>query len=327
MSLLLLEGVFRVLPFANHRAAQWTDRPSSYYIHAKSKSFQDAPFLTEKPANTYRIAVAGDSFTFAPFMQFDDSFPKRLERMLNLNGGDRRAEVLNFGVPGYSTSHEVGSIEQAISLKSDLLILQITLNDPQRKPYHPTGLTRQNEFGTYEPMGWLGKLGNYWHTLGFVLRRIHNTQTHERYRDYYFNLFQDARSWESFTNSLEKIRALSEKSHTPLVAVVFPLFGIPLDRHYPFHPLHERVHSELKKLEIPFLDLYSAFEGIPLERIQVVPHVDFHPNEIGHRIAAEQIYRWLAQEDILPENLRITQSFDLRTDIRLQDVGALPKIP
>ncbi|MCX6115883.1 MAG: SGNH/GDSL hydrolase family protein, partial [Proteobacteria bacterium] len=68
---------------------------------------QDYPHAVLKPANVFRIAAIGDSFTFAPYMQFTDTFPKKLAQMLSLNPGNRQVEVINYGVPAYSTSHEI----------------------------------------------------------------------------------------------------------------------------------------------------------------------------------------------------------------------------
>ena len=102
-----------------------------------------------------------------------------------------------------------------------------------------------------------------------------------------------------------------------MVAVVFPLFGVPLNEDYPFHPLHQKVHNCLEAAGIPYRDLFSLFEGIPLERVQVIPGADFHPNEIGHRLAAESIYEWFHELDEIPERFLQAPQFLTRTDIRV----------
>jgi hypothetical protein len=67
------------------------------------------------------------------------------------------------------------------------------------------------------------------------------------------------------------------------------------------------------------LDLLPAFQGIPVERMQVIPGNDFHPNEIGHRIAAEWILRWLANREVLPAAIIPQSLYRERTDIRRPD--------
>ncbi|MCB0344253.1 MAG: SGNH/GDSL hydrolase family protein [Bdellovibrionales bacterium] len=295
------------------------DRPQAYYKPEASKFFQDYPI---EPKNTdgsvFRIAVLGDSFTFAPNMQFDDAFPKRLERMLNLNVSPIRAEVFNYGVPGYSTMHEIRSAKFAAERDgADLIIVEITLNDPERKPFRPHGLwkggTNPFKLGSGDTGTGLlshSKLAN------FVATRIHNHQTRQAYVDYYYKLFDDQKNWAEFTGALKSIADIGSTNGAKVVAVIFPLFGMPLDKNYPFTELHTKVQQVLRQLNILTLDLLSAYFGLPLDRMQTIVGTDFHPNEIGHRIAAEEIYYWLAREQLIPGELRIRELFKSRVDIR-----------
>ncbi len=122
-----VEILFRIFEWRGAKSqVAWSDRPAFYFQHEGSATLQDFNYQKQKPPNTFRIAVVGDSFSFAPYMQFTDAFPKKLEQMLNLNSTALRAEVLNYGVPGYSTSHEIAKVDEAISQGTDLIILQIT---------------------------------------------------------------------------------------------------------------------------------------------------------------------------------------------------------
>ena len=73
----------------------------------------------------------------------------------------------------------------------------------------------------------------------------------------------------------------------------------------------------MSTLTIPALDLYPAFAGIPLDRLQVIVGQDFHPNEIGHRIAAEAILEWLKKDALLPSNLFPKVTSNERIGIKL----------
>lgn len=321
VSLLLIEGGYRLTNGMRTAQPSWSDRPSHYLNPLDAKTLQGNRYESQKPAGTYRIAVLGDSFTFAPFMQPDDAFPARLERFLQMSAPTKKqqasVEVINYGVPGYSTSHEVQEARKALAEGADFLLLQITLNDPQRKSYQPTGLTGQNEFGPYEPPHKLQTILRHWKSMNYFLERLHNTNTHTRYVDYYYRLFEEEASWKGFQDSIHRLAKIANKKDKPLVAVVFPLFGVPLNENYPFHPLHDKVHKCLEAAGIPYRDLFSLFEGIPLERVQVIPGADFHPNEIGHRLAAESIYEWFHELDEIPERFLQAPQFLTRTDIRV----------
>jgi len=322
-------GVRLLVPVRSEAGPGWSDRPRFYFRSPAAPSMQDYPHDATKPSNVFRIATIGDSFTFAPYMQFTDSFPKKLEQMLNINGGEPRAEVINYGVPAYSTSHEIPVVQAALREGADLVILQITLNDPEIKLHNPTGITEnmQDKFGQLNMSGRVGWLAGHWRTLGFVLTRLHNSQTHQAYIDYFNDLFNNPRSWKQFTDSMSTIVSLVRKSGKPVVAVVFPLFGLPMDDRYPFYPLHTKVEEFMKSLNVPVLDVSSRYKGIPLEHLQVIPGVDRHPNEIAHRMAAEEIYLWLEQKQLIPESCVIKEKFATRlgtTNQRLiQDPRAL----
>jgi hypothetical protein len=94
-----------------------------------SESYFDAQGMREpnvaiaKPANTYRIALLGDSMVEGLQVPLDDTFGRILERRLSktLN---RRIEVLNFGVFGYSTLQEFLLLQKnVLKYNPDLVLL------------------------------------------------------------------------------------------------------------------------------------------------------------------------------------------------------------
>ena len=296
----------------------WSDRPKFYFASPKVPSMQGLPYELPKPEGRFRVAVVGDSFTFAPFMQFTDTFAFKLEQMLNVQaeGQERvqRAEVVNYGVPAYSTTHEVPIVAKAISDGADLIILQVTLNDPEVKAHRPTGIQENmfDKFAPSTPTGVSALLTKWWKTYGFVRTRLANSASHRFYIDYYNDLFENPKSWEPFSRSMASISKMAKEKNIQLVAVVFPLFGIPMNERYPFYPLHKKVDELLTTLKIPHTDVSVIYKGIPLERLQVIPGVDRHPNEIAHRMAAEEIYTWLEKGNFIPDHLVIREKFATR---------------
>jgi len=311
--LILAEIAVRL--FSPRSPARWNDRPQHYFIHENSTTLQDYPHSKEKEPDVFRVAVVGDSFTFAPYMQFDDAFPKRLERWLNLNAEQKKVEVINYGVPAYSTSHEAHVVKRAVEEKADIIIMQITLNDPEIKPYTPTELSRdKNRFGDLD----LSRSSlRHSQLFSLIARRLHNRSTRTHYTKKFFDLFEKNNTWWNFTGSWKSITKYSKKHNVPLVAVVFPLFGFEVDDSYPFWPIHQKIDKMLTNLQIPHLDITERFRNIPVERLQVLPGQDFHPNEIAHRIAAEEIYSWLSREKIIPESLFAKLQYLERVGINL----------
>lgn len=281
------------------------DRPKMYFTPADADNLQDYRVIVPKPKNTFRIAAVGDSFTFGPYIQFDDTYPKRMERWLNLNGPNQTpaVEVINYGIPRYSTFHEVGSVKQALVDGADLIILQITLNDPEQKLDWPTELIpdQTGQLNANLPGSWFSRWFGGLSTVRFVKQRFDNTRSQTLYWDYFFKLFKkDTPNYTKFLNAFSDIRKLCERFNVPLVSVVFPLFGVEVGDKYPFWPIHNQIQEELKFRNIPSFDISEAYRGLPVERLQVLPGYDRHPNEIGHRIAAEAILEQLHQRELLP---------------------------
>lgn len=316
----IVEVGVRTLAPTTQKGPKWSDRPLFYFRAPGAPTMQNYPYNPNKPAGTYRIAVIGDSFTFAPFMQFTDTFSYKLQQMLKVSGSPRNVEVINYGVPAYSTSHEIETTQQAIKEGADLIILQITLNDPEIKKHRPVGLTENmsDRFGPLKLKGTLRKLTRHWKTLGFVLTRLHNSRTHQAYTDYFTGLFMEEVTWKPFTESMARLVSLAQESKTPIVAVVFPLFGIAMDKNYPFYPIHKKVKVLMTSLSVPNLDLSEIYQGIPLEHLQVIPGVDRHPNEIAHRMAAEKIYLWLEGQNMIPAEFVIKEKYATRLGVNRQ---------
>ncbi|MBX7143918.1 MAG: SGNH/GDSL hydrolase family protein [Oligoflexia bacterium] len=314
LALIVIEVAFRLLsPLM--APARWSDRPQFYYKPEAATSLQDFGYPQAKPANTFRISVVGDSFTFGPWLQFDDTFPKRLERLLNLGNGALKAEVINKGIAGYSTRDEVNIVKEAAADNSDLIVLQITLNDPELSIYKP----RPGEDPRFGPLRIDPNnrpILYYWKSLGFLAQRIRAALTRKRYEQYYFDLFSADETWGAFNNALQEIAQVSAKAKVPVVAVLFPLFSFPFDDKYPFVMIHQKIAGLLKELNIPLLDLRTLYSGIPPERLHVYPGKDQHPNEIAHRMAAERIYTWLAQENLIPDALKIKDTFRQRQNYK-----------
>ena len=69
------------------------------YVSLNNDGMRDRNFPIEKLKNTIRIAAIGDSFTFgAGIKNVNDTYPKVLDRELNLLNRSNKYEVMNFGI-------------------------------------------------------------------------------------------------------------------------------------------------------------------------------------------------------------------------------------
>lgn len=75
-------------------------------VKTNSFGFHDAQITLEKPANTTRIAVLGDSFVESLQVPLEKTFYNRLEQMLNQEYSDRKFEVIGLGKSGNGTYND-----------------------------------------------------------------------------------------------------------------------------------------------------------------------------------------------------------------------------
>lgn len=292
------------------KQARWNDRPYAFFMPSNSHTLQDAK-REPKVSGVFRIAVVGDSFTFGPHMQLGDTFPKKLEQMLNTNSEAQHVEVLNRGHNGASTLVETELVRLAIQESPDLLILEITLNDAE-----PHLLSPEERAAVYQPRWLTWRVFSYWKSLGLLAKRIHNSQTATNYIEYHRKFFEEPETHAGFASSLSRIAAQATEAHVPVIAVIFPLFDFPIDQRYPFKETHRIIRNDLKAADIPWIDLTRAYRNIPPERLQVIPGIDNHPNEIAHRIAAERILAALAKEELVPALTLPSRVYRGRKDVR-----------
>ena len=105
----------------------WHTQEGRSWIEMNSHGFRDRERTLEKPPDTFRVAVIGDSFAEALQVDLDKTFWMVMERLFAesrpFNG--QRVEVLNFGVAGYGTAQELEMLRHYVwDYQPDLIMLQ-----------------------------------------------------------------------------------------------------------------------------------------------------------------------------------------------------------
>ena len=137
---------FSLRPFASGEQHQ----EGHAFIRINSDGLRDREHTLDKPRDTIRIAVLGDSYAEARQVDREETFWSHLERDLAscdaLAG--RSVEVLNFGVSGYGTTQEYQMLQSKVwKYDPDIVLLAFTTGNDVRnnslalegntqKPYH-----------------------------------------------------------------------------------------------------------------------------------------------------------------------------------------------
>ena len=104
----------------------WYRMEGAGYLKINSLGYRDAEHELPKPANTFRVAVLGDSFVEARQVAIQDTFWSHLGRNLGtcpvLAG--RQIEMLNFGIGGYATTEALLTLRKdALRFSPDIVLL------------------------------------------------------------------------------------------------------------------------------------------------------------------------------------------------------------
>ncbi len=100
-------------------------------VRTNSCGMRGREIALDKPEKVYRIAFLGDSFTFGWGVEEEEAFPWVVERLLRVNAQDGiSVEILNLGVPGYSTFQQVALFEEkGLDFQPDAVVLFFIDND------------------------------------------------------------------------------------------------------------------------------------------------------------------------------------------------------
>lgn len=97
-----------------------------------SLGLRNEEFSPQKPQNTFRILMLGDSYTFGIGVELEQTFSKQLEKILNEGHPKRKIEVINAGVSSYSPIIEyLFLVTKGLSYQPDLVILNYDISDVQ----------------------------------------------------------------------------------------------------------------------------------------------------------------------------------------------------
>jgi hypothetical protein len=114
-------------------AAGWQTSEGRAWVQINSRGFRDRERSIEKPLGTIRVAVVGDSFTSGLQVELEQTFPAIAEQRIAAcpARGGRTIEVLNFGVPNFSTVQELLLLRnEVLDYQPDIVVLAVfTAND------------------------------------------------------------------------------------------------------------------------------------------------------------------------------------------------------
>ncbi len=235
-------------------------RPSAQpnaLIQTNSSGFRDREFVVPKPAGVFRIIAVGDSITFGWWEKQEDTYPKILEELLNAETPKPQAfEVYNMAVGGYNAEQELELLKtKVLPLQPDLIILQYCVND-----------------GQYRADGGLWR---------------HFTQTFSRTWDIsrlaLMRLREEYASEDLAKRCYRKIADLRRETGVPLAVLTVPSDDFTCEN-------ERSMEAFVRGLGLPSVSVIDTFTPFGFDNVMAD---NLHPNALGHRLIAEELYKYL----------------------------------
>ncbi|MBN1270453.1 MAG: SGNH/GDSL hydrolase family protein [Kiritimatiellae bacterium] len=283
----------------------------SHHIY-KPENAREHPYSVQA-TNLLRIAIIGDSVAMGAGVQRDERFGSELERFLNLNAGLTPVEVNVYAKPT-STYQQSAMFARALDWGAAVIIAVLSLNDTEDWSGDPALKDLRERARAWNPPSWLRACMRHSFLVRLSVQKFIRVQVVRHSRQLYEHLYDPNYSgWLKLTGALHEYAALCRERDVRLVAMLFPLMNQEFaPGRYPFDDQHAALRRACEAEQIPFLDVLDWFRDSSPIRLTNIPDVDDHPNEIGHRIAAEQMMRFLVEERVINRKYRPRRIADER---------------
>ncbi|MCX6709902.1 MAG: SGNH/GDSL hydrolase family protein [Candidatus Woesearchaeota archaeon] len=266
---------------------------SNITISINSRGFRDYEYALEKPADSYRIAVIGDSVTFGSGIPMQETYAKQLEKMLNSNSSVRY-EVLNMGVNSYEFEQEYNLLKSdGLKFKPDLVIVGFVLNDVGKVDAKSVQfreiILRQCQFCVFAK------------TLSKTIS-LNGANYNSKYFEYLYKRWQGI-SWNYTSDEIRELSMLAKRDNFTLMFVVFPYseqFMSNPDESSKYESPdmpQQHLRTLLEEENVGLIDLMDDFDA-PGYQKYFLKGDSLHLTGEGYSIVAERIYSVLKENGI-----------------------------
>ena len=267
------------------RTVYWVQQeatPEGYRVRSRND-----PVPAPPSKDVWSVLLLGDSFTFGQGVKFEDIYSTRLQEAMERRG--ITIAIRNCGIRGAGLEKIIETYRrEAAKSRFDFVVYGFVLND---FPMPDWNAVRGDDFIDQDnniPSEY-DRLEATFRVIHFVRDRYQRIILNRRTTQQYLEAYRGERAKYSFRRFSE-FHQLVRANGQQFAVMIFPLL-YDFDS-YPFQEIHDRLHAFLDEERIPYLDLLPAFSSYPAEDLWV-HSVDHHPNELAHRVTAEQLEEFL----------------------------------
>jgi hypothetical protein len=231
-------------------------------IEINSYGFRDREYTIQKPKDTVRIIVFGDSMFFGLNIQLNETVAKVLEKMLN-DKSVKRYEVLNLAVPGFNMLEKIEFFkEKGTMFNPDMVILEYETGD--MLDWKETEKIKENLHKNYPELS----------DIQLTIKA--NEEQMKKLERMSFN-----ERWKTVKESLIELAKITKEKN---IKVIFTAYIGTLDDEI-------AIKEFARQNDWIFVPLYGdTYSGYAPSDLILHPK-DPHPSALAHKIIAEAIYK------------------------------------
>jgi lysophospholipase L1-like esterase len=225
------------------------------------------------PPGGRRILFLGGSITLGWGVPEAQTMTARLEQMFQAQG--KPVQVLNAGVGNYNAlRYTENFIRNLKDLEPTDIVVHYFLRDAETlEPGGGNILLRNSELAV---------------TVWAAVQNVMAPHGENVLIDHYKAAYDPAQpGFQTMKAELKKLAEYAKEKHIRIYLAVVP--DVHNLVHYPFRAIHQQIQELAVELGYTYVDLLPGFENLKPEDIWAMPG-DPHPNALGHKIMAEQLF-------------------------------------
>ncbi len=262
-----------------------------YRVRINALGFRGAEVPETKPPGTVRVLCVGDSYTFGPYVDDQETFPAALGRLLDapVPGEGPAVEVVNAGANGFTLRDELAFLkDKGLGIAPDIVVLIYTQNDIADLARSRPQIEVMRDHARLKSRFLVGpavKLLQRSAIFNGMQRTAAWLKVRRRRAAAASGADNPAALWEAYGALLRETAELTRRRGVRLLLVAWPSHR-QVEGLDPFTPL-ERVGRLAAGAGVPFLDLTPAVKELEARKVKayLTPR-DGHPTAEGYGVAA-----------------------------------------
>lgn len=259
-------------------SAYWLIYKPEYTINSDTLN-ERFEYLVNKPKDTYRIITLGDSFTFGMWVNTKDNWTELLEDKLNNWEGCnniKKFEIINLGISGYDIEYSVQRYKLRGQKYNPNLILWLLKDDDFseiNEVVHPIFNYYWNLYKSQDLLDEKLIDGEYSKVAKYARSKLREKFTDE----------------QIFVYQQKALLRINKYLQGELFLISFP-------------SLNMKYKQILKNLADSSNKIHYYFDLVDINKSGEVLPDNFHPTKKGHLLIAEDLFKVLTKNKIIPCN-------------------------